>query len=84
MMHYQTFFFVLLTISIYSSSMSAQDAIINKIGIPDGATIVGGNNFLSFVNFTVPDSFNYSVRFQKLVECIQLTIHLATGPFRQL
>ena len=82
MMHWP-FVFLLLAISIYSSSVSAQGVIINTIGIPNGATIVGGNIFLSTVNATVPDSFDYPVRTQKLVACIQLTIHLATGPFRQ-
>ena len=81
MMHWP-FVFLLLAISIYSSSVSAQGVIINTIGIPNGATIVGGNIFLSNVNATVPDSFDYPVRTQKLVACIQLTIHLATGPFR--
>lgn len=41
--------------------VSAQDYVIQKIDIPDGASIVSGSNFLSFVNATVSSSFDFAV-----------------------
>lgn len=35
--------------------------MIQKIDIPDGASIVSGSNFLSFVNATVSSSFDFAV-----------------------